>query len=426
MPKQLRYLPAALVITAIAASVGAVGCRKDDNAATEGQKAGAAAPAASSAAATPGVTASEIKIGQSMPYSGPASSYGAIGKAEVAYFKMINDQGGINGHKITLISLDDAYSPPKAIENTRKLVEGDGVAFIFNNVGTANNTAIQKYLNDNKVPQLFVATGADKWADPEHFPWTIGFAPSYRLEARVLARYLLKQKPNAKLCVIFQNDDFGKDYLQGLKEGLDKDYDKIVIKSVSYEPTDPTVDSQVVTLQGAGCDTLLTAATPRAAIQVIRKVYDLGWKPLHLLSNTSISRAAVLATAGLDKSIGILTAGYIKDINDPALANDPGMNEFRAFAKQYLPNLDPTDGNLTFAYGVSKALTQVLKQCGDDFSRANIMKQAANLKDLQLPVITNGILLNTSPTDFRPYSDMQLGRFNGNNFEPVGDKLNAD
>ena len=426
MLKQLRSFPTALVITAVAANVWAMGCRKDDKAATEGQKAAATAPAASAAAATPGVTATEIKIGQSMPYSGPASSYGSIGKAEVAYFKMINDQGGINGHKITLISLDDAYSPPKAIENTRKLVEGDGVAFIFNNIGTANNTAVQKYLNDNKVPQLFVASGADKWADPEHFPWTIGFAPSYRLEARVLGRYLLKQKPNAKLCVLFQNDDFGKDYLQGLKEGLDKDYDKIVTKSVSYEPTDPTVDSQVLTLQAAGCDTLLTAATPRAAIQVIRKIYDLGWKPLHLLSNTSISRAAVLATAGLDKSVGILTAAYIKDINDPALANDPGMNEFRAFAKQYLPTLDPTDGNLSFAYGVSKALTQVLKQCGDDFSRANIMKQAANLKDLQLPVILNGILLNTSPTDFRPYSDMQLSRFNGNNFEPVGDKLSAD
>ncbi|HEX8111120.1 MAG TPA: ABC transporter substrate-binding protein [Kofleriaceae bacterium] len=370
--------------------------------------------------------AAEIKIGQSLPYSGPASAYAMLGKGEAAYFQMINDKGGINGRKIKFISLDDGYSPPKAVENVKKLVENENVLLIFNNTGTAHNAAVQKYLNDKKVPQLFVATGADRWADPAHFPWTMGFQPSYRGEARIYARYLKKEKPDAKLCVLFQNDDFGKEYLAGLKDVLGDQYDKTVIKTQSYEVTDPSVDSQIVTLQGAGCDALLTAATAKFAAQTIRKVGDLGWKPLHIMSGVSISRAAVLAPAGLDKSTGLISAGYIKDINDPALANDPGLNEYRAFAKQYLTGLDLTDGALEYAYGVAQTLVQVLTQCGNDLSRENIMKQAANLKNLQLGVFGPGIAINTSPTDFRPFQQLQLARFNGNNFEPFGEVIDTE
>jgi len=380
------------------------------------------APAADKSA-TPGVTATEIKIGQSIPYSGPASAYGVLGKGAAAYFKMVNDKGGINGRKLTLVSLDDGYSPAKAVENVRKLVENDSVALIFNNVGTANNAAVQKYLNDKKVPQLFVASGSDRWADPEHFPWTIGFQPSYRSEAKVYAQYFQKEKPAAKLCVLYQNDDYGKEYLTGLREVLGDAYDKMVIKTASYEVSDPSVDSQLVSLQAAGCDTLLTAATPKFAAQTIRKVFDLKWQPLHLLSNVSISRTAVLAPAGLDKSTGIVTAGYIKDITDPELANDPGLNEYRAFAKQYLTGLETNDGTLVYAFGVSQALVQVLTQCGGDLSRDSIMKQAASLSKLQLGVIADGITINTTATDFRPYKQLQLARFNGNNFVAFGQVL---
>ncbi|HEX3766369.1 MAG TPA: ABC transporter substrate-binding protein [Kofleriaceae bacterium] len=414
---------AALAISpALIASCG----KKTENKEAPGAASGAPAAASDSGGGTPGVTATEIRIGQSIPYSGPASAYAMLGKGEAAYFQMINDKGGINGRKIKFISLDDGYSPPKAVENVRKLVESENVALIFNNVGTAHNAAVQKYLNDKKVPQLFVASGADRWADPAHFPWTIGFQPSYRGEAKIYAHYLMKEKPGAKLCVLYQNDDFGKEYLSGLKEVLGDQYDKTVVKAQSYEVTDPTVDSQVVTLQGAGCDALLTAATPKFAAQTIRKVADLGWKPLHMMSNVSISRTAVLAPAGLDKSTGIVSAGYLKDINDPALANDPGLNEYRAFAKQYLTGLDLTDGTLCYAYGVAQTLAQVLTQAGNDLSRENIMKQAASLKNLQLGVVGTGIVINTGPTDFRPYEQFQFARFNGNNFDPFGDILSAE
>jgi branched-chain amino acid transport system substrate-binding protein len=428
--------PKSLVMTAleIAALAGlglglatALGCNKK---AENKEAAGSAAPAAAagdkSASATPGITATEIRIGQSIPYSGPASAYAMLGKGEAAYFKMINDKGGINGRKINFISLDDGYSPPKAVENVRKLVESEGVALIFGNVGTAHNAAVQKYLNDRKVPHLFVASGADRWADPEHFPWTMGFQPSYRGEAHIYARYLLKEKPGAKLCVLYQNDDFGKEYLTGLKEVFGDQTDKILIKTASYEVTDPTADSQVVSLQAAGCDALITAATPKFAAQTIRKVADLGWKPLHMLSNVSATRTAVLAPAGLDKSTGIITAGYLKDINDPKLANDPGMNEFRAFAKQYLEGLDSTDAILTYAYGAAQTMVQVLRQCGNDLSRDNLMKQAASLHKIQLSVAGDGALVETSATDFRPFQQVQLGRFNGNNFDTFGDVLTID
>jgi branched-chain amino acid transport system substrate-binding protein len=374
----------------------------------------------------PGVTSTEIKIGQCMPYSGPASAYGTIGKAEVGYFKMINEKGGINGRKINLVTLDDAYNPAKAVEQTRKLVENEGVAIVFNSVGTANNTAVQSYLNQKKVPQLFVATGADKWADPTKNPWTIGWQPSYRTESKIYARYLMKEKPEAKVCVLYQNDDFGKDYLIGLKEGFGDKFDKFVIKSVSYEVTDTTVDSQVVTLQAAGCDVLVTAATPKFAAGVIRKVFDIGWKPLHLLSNVAISITAVLKPAGLDKSTGIITGLYLKDPSDPAMKDDPGMVEFRAHMKQYLPDLDPTDANTVYAYSVSMTLVKVLTACGNDLSRENVMKQAANLSKFTVPLAVPGVEINTSATNFRPISQMQLGRFNGTNFERFGEVLSAN
>jgi branched-chain amino acid transport system substrate-binding protein len=429
MSKHTSSVTTMLEVTLLASlSVLVAGCGKkadDKKEAAGGSQ--AAAPATSNSAATPGVTATEIKIGQSTAYSGPASAFGVIGKGEAAYFKMINDKGGINGRKLTLVSLDDGYYPPKAVENTRKLVENEGVALIFNSLGTAANTAVQKYLNDKKVPQLFVATGADKWADPAHFPWTMGFAPSYRAEAKLIAHWLLKEKPGAKLCVLFQNDDFGKDYLRGLKEGFGDKHDAIVIKTMSYEISDTSIDTQIVSLQGAGCDALLTAATPKFAAQTIRKVFDIGWKPLHIMTNTSVSRTSVLIPAGLDKSKGLITAGYLKDITDPALANDPGLNEYRAFAKEYLQGMAwDTDGALVYSFGVAMTLVKVLTQCGNDLSRENIMKQAANLQKLQLPVVGPGIEINTSPTDYQPYSQLQLGRFNGNNFDPFGEVMIAD
>jgi branched-chain amino acid transport system substrate-binding protein len=420
----------AVAVLALAGVLSVSGCGKksEDKPAPAAQGSAApTAPAASNGAATPGVTATEIKIGQSVPFSGPASAFGVIAKGEAAYFKMINDKGGINGRKITLISLDDGYYPPKAVENTRKLVESEGVALIFNSLGTAANTAVQKYLNDKKVPQLFVASGADKWADPKNFPWTMGFAPSYRAEAKLYAQWLLKEKPAAKLCVLYQNDDFGKDYLHGLKVGFGDKHDAVVIKTMSYEIADTSIDTQIVSLQGAGCDTLLTAATPKFAAQTIRKVFDIGWKPLHIMTNTSISRKAVLTPAGLDKAKGLVTAGYIKDITDPTLAEDPGLNEYRAFAKEYLQGLDwENDGALTYSFGVSMALVKVLTQCGNDLSRENIMKQAASLKDIQLPVIAPGILINTAATDYQPYAQLQFARFNGTNFEPFAEVQAAE
>jgi branched-chain amino acid transport system substrate-binding protein len=374
-------------------------------------------------AAIPGVTASEIKIGQVMPYSGPASAYSVIGKVEVAYFKMINEKGGIAGRKIELISYDDGYVPAKAVEQTRKLVESDGVAFLFNSVGTPGNTAVQPYLNQKGIPQLFVATGADKWADPAKNPWTIGWQPSYRTEARIYANYLKKQKPTAKVCVLFQNDDFGKDYVIGLKDAFGDSYDKVVVKTASYEVTDPSVDSQIIALQGAGCDTLVAATTPKFGAGAIRKVADIGWKPTFIMSNVSVSLTSVLRPAGVEKALGLITALYLKDPNDPAMDKDPGMNEYRAFMKKYAPDIDSNDATAVYAYGVATTLAKVLTQCGGDLSRKNVMKQAANLKDFTISVAREGIKINTAATDFRPYSQMQLGKFNGKNFEAFSELL---
>jgi len=365
------------------------------------------------AADAPGVAATEIKIGNTMPYSGPASAYGVIGKGEAAFFKMVNDKGGVAGHKIDFISVDDGYNPAKTVEQVRKLVEQDDVAFLFNTLGTPTNSAIQKYLNVKKIPQLFVATGADKWGEYKQFRWTMGWQPSYRTEAEIYAHYILREKPNAKIAVLYQNDDFGKDYVAGLKDGLGNKYSKMVVKEASYEVTDPTIDSQVVSLQASGADTLVTAATPKFAAQTIRKVYDIGWKPLHFMTNVSISVGSVMVPAGMEKGVGIISATYGKDPTDPTWANDAGMNEWRAFMKKYIPDADLKDANYVYAYGVALTMLHVLEQCSGDFSRENVMKQAADIKNLDIPTLLPGIKVSTSPTNYHPIRQMQLEKWDG-------------
>jgi branched-chain amino acid transport system substrate-binding protein len=369
----------------------------------------------------PGVTATEIKIGQTMPYSGPASAYAVIGRVDAAYLRMINDQGGINGRKIVLLSEDDGYNPAKAVEVTRKLVESDRVAFIFNSLGTPSNSAIQKYLNDRKIPQLFVATGADKWGNYKDFPWTIGYQPSYRTEAQIYAKYILKVRPHAKIAIIYQNDDFGKDYIAGIKDALGNKYDQMVVKTASYETTDTTLDTQVITLHGSGADTLITAATPKFAAQTIRKVYSLNWKPMHFLTNVAASISAVLEPVGLEKSVGIISAAYAKDPIDPAFKDDAGFKQWREFMRRNMPDADPTDGNYVYGYNITMALVQVLKQCGNDLSRENIMKQAANLRDFEEPGLLPGVKVNTSPTNYHPIRQMQLMRWDGRLWVRFGD-----
>jgi branched-chain amino acid transport system substrate-binding protein len=387
--------------------------------------AAAFAASASSARAdnAPGVTDTEIKIGQTMPYSGPASAYGVIGRAEAAYFKMINDQGGIAGRKINLISLDDAYSPPKTVEQVRRLVEDEKVAFCFQTLGTAPNLAIRQYLNDNKVPQLFVSTGAAVFADPQHFPWTIGFNPNYQTEAHIYAKDILATKPDGKIALLYQNDGFGKDYLKGLQDVLGADHAGMLVKTASYETSEPTVDSQIVTLQGSGADILVIGATPKFAAQAIRKSFDLGWNATRYLSNVSPSIATVLKPAGLDKSKGLITSGYVKDPTDDTLKDDPGLKEWRAFCDKYMSQKEFIDVNAAYAFGAAATMIQVLKQCGADLSRENVMKQAANIKDLYLPMLLNGVTINTSPTNFSPIRQMQLSRFDGESWRPFGEIL---
>jgi branched-chain amino acid transport system substrate-binding protein len=358
-----------------------------------------------------------------MPYSGPASAYGVIGKTELAYFKMINEQGGVNGRKINLISLDDGYSPPKAVEQVRRLVEQDQVAFLFQTLGTPSNTAIQPYLTENKVPQLFVSTGASKWSDPEHFPWTIGFNPNYQTEAKIYGLDILKTAPDGKIGVLYQNDGFGKDYLIGLRAGLGADHEAMIVKEVSYEVSEPTIDSQIVTLQDSGANTFLIAATPKFAAQAIRKSYDIGWKATRYLSNVSPSIATVLKPAGLEKSKGLITAYYGKDPTDPRWKDDDGYKQWAAFAAKYLSPADLIDANAAYAFGAAQTMIQVLKQCGNDLSRENIMKQAANIKDLELPMLLPGMRINTSPTNFSPIRQMQLARFNGESWILYGELL---
>jgi branched-chain amino acid transport system substrate-binding protein len=371
----------------------------------------------------PGATDSEIKIGQTMPYSGPASAYGTIGRAEAAYFKMINEQGGINGRKINFISLDDGYSPPKTVEQTRRLVEEEQVLLIFQSLGTAMNSAIQKYMNAKKVPQLFVATGATKWGDPEHFPWTMGWQPNYQTETHIYAKYLLQNKRDAKIAVLFQNDDYGKDYLKGLHDGLGQQTEKLIVREASYEATDPTVDSQIVTLQGSGADVLFIFATPKFAAQAIRKTYDIGWKPMTFVNNVSTSVATVLQPAGLEKSTGLITALYFKDPTDPQWANDPSLKLWHDWMKKYYPEGDIKDGSNIYAYAAAQTMAHVLKQCGDDLSHENIMRQAARLKDLEIPVLLPGIRITTGPADFYPIEQVQLARFDGKRWVLFGEVI---
>jgi len=371
----------------------------------------------------PGASDTEIKIGQTMPYSGPASAYGTIGKTEAAYFKMINDQGGINGRKINLISLDDGYSPPRTVEQIRRLVEEEEVLFTFQTLGTPPNTAIHKYMNAKKVPQLFVATGATKWGDPEHFPWTMGWQPPYQHESHIYAKYVLKNKPNAKIAILYQNDDYGKDYLKGFKDGLGDKAASMIVAEVSYEVSDPSIDTQIVTLQASGADTFFNITTPKFAAQAIRKAYDIGWRPLHLVNNVSISVATVLTPAGLEKSIGLISSQYGKDPTDPSWKDDPGMKDYYAFMKKYYPDGNPADVNNAYGYSVAQTLVQVLKQCGDDLTRESIMRQAANLKDLELQLTLPGIKINTSPTDFYPIEQLQLVRFDGKSWVRFGELM---
>jgi branched-chain amino acid transport system substrate-binding protein len=371
----------------------------------------------------PGVTATEIKIGNTMPYSGPASAYGVEGKTEAAFFRMVNDQGGVSGHKINFLTYDDGYSPPRTVEQVRRLIEEDQVAFLFNTLGTPSNTAIERYTNAKKTPVLLVATGADKWGNYKQFPWTMGYQPSYRTEAEVYSKYMMTNDPHAKLAILYQNDDFGKDYLAGVRGFLGDKYNDVVIKEVSYETTDATVDSQLTTLQASGANFLLVAATPKFAAQAIKRVHDLGWQPTFFLTNVSISVGSVMTPAGPENGVGIISTAYMKDPTDPAFKDDPGMNEWRAFMAKYMPDADMTDGNYSYAYGVSMVMLDILKQCSGDFSRANVMKQATNLHDPYDPILLPGIKLETSPTNYHPIRSMQLERWTGKTWDRFGDLI---
>ena len=368
-----------------------------------------------------GATDTEIKIGNIIPYSGPASAYGLIGKTEAAYFNMINAQGGINGRKINFISYDDAYSPPKAVEQVRKLVESDEVLVVFNPLGTPSNTAIQKYLNAKKVPQLFVATGATKWNDPKNFPWTIGWQPSYQSEAVIYAKYLLKEKPNARIGVLYQNDDFGKDYLKGFKDGLGAKASSMIVIEDSYEIAEPTIDTHVVKVKASNPDVLMIFTTPKFAAQTIKKTAELGWKPLQILANVSISVGAVMQPAGFENAQGVLSASYSKDGTDPQWKDDAGIKKWSAFIDKYMPEANKADSSTIYGYGAAQTLVKVLEMCGDDLTRANVMKQAASLKDFEPDTLLPGIKINTSPTDFAPISQLQMQRFKGQAWERFGE-----
>jgi ABC-type branched-subunit amino acid transport system substrate-binding protein len=373
-----------------------------------------------------GATDSEIKIGNIMPYSGPASAYGVIGKTEAAYFKKINDAGGINGRKINFISYDDGYSPPKTVEQARKLVESDEVLFVFNSLGTPPNSAIHKYMNSKKVPQLFVATGATKWNDPKNFPWTMGWQPNYQSESRIYAKYLLKEKPNARIAILFQNDDYGKDYVKGLKDGLGAKAASMIVAEESFETTEPTIDNHIVKLKSTDADVFFNVSTPKFAAQAIKKIAEIGWKPLHLLNNVSSSIGSVMQPAGYENGQGIISAAYLKDVADPQWASDAGMKEFLTFLEKDFPEGNKLDNSVIVGYGVAQTLVQVLKQCGDNLTRENVMKEAANLKNFRTEVLLPGVTINTSPTDFAPIGQLQLQRFKGERWELFGDVISGD
>ena len=382
----------------------------------------AAAPAV---AQTPGVTATEIKIGNTNPYSGPASAYGTIGKVIAAYFKKVNDDGGVNGRKINFVTLDDAYSPPKTVEMVRRLVEQDQVAALFQTLGTPSNSAIHKYLNQQKVPMLFVATGATKWGDPKNFPWTMGFQPNYQTEGHIYAQYVQKNVKDAKIGILYQNDDYGKDYLKGFKDGLGEAGRKLIVMEQTYEVTDPTIDSQIANLKNSGANVFFNVTIPKFAVQAIKKAHDIGWKPVHLLNSVSASVGVVMRPAGAEASKDAISVQYLKDPTDPEWANDPAMKEWKAFMAKYYPDGNVQDAFNVYGVAVTQTMVHVLKQCGNDLSRANIIKQAASIKDLALPLLLPGIKVNTSPTDFYPVEQEQLIRFDGEKWVRFGELYDA-
>lgn len=380
-----------------------------------------AAPAIAQTKLSPGVTATEILLGQTMPYSGPASGYAPIGHVEVAYTEFINDQGGINGRKIRLLSLDDGYSPPKTVEQTRRLVEAEAVAFIYQPLGTPTSMATRRYLNQRQIPQLFVASGATQFGDRENFPWTMGWQISYQIEGHVYARYVMSEKPGAKIAVLYQNDDSGKDFLKGFTDGLGVNAHQVTA-AVSYEPTDPTVDSQIVQLQSSGADALFVASLPKFTAMALRKVRDLAWNPLYIIASVGASVSSGLAPAGLDKAVGLITGAYLKDPTDPQWADDQGFKDWLAFMQKYQPNGDLTDGGNVYGYSATQTLAVTLKQCGEDLSRENIMRQATNL-DIELPMLHKGIRFRTTPTDYYGMKKLRLQRFDGKAWVPFGDPI---
>ena len=383
-------------------------------------------PASAQKKYDPGASDTEIKIGNIMPYSGAASAYGVIGKVEEAYFRKINAEGGINGRKINFISYDDGYSPPKTVEQARKLVESDEVLLIFNSLGTPPNTAIQKYMNTKKVPQLFVATGATKWDDPKNFPWTMGWQPSYQSESHIYAKYILKEKPNARIAILYQNDDYGKDYVKGLKDGLGAKAASMIVAEAGYEVTQPTIDSEIVQLKSTNADVFFNVTTPKFAAQAIKKMNEIGWKPMHFLNNVSASIGSVMKPAGFENGQGIISSIYLKDPTDPEWKNDPAVKAWNEFLDKYYPEANRADQFVMYAYIVSQGLVHVLKACGDDLTRANVMKQAASIKNYEPVGLLPGVKVNTSATDFAPLSQLQLMRFKGDSWERFGDVVSSD
>lgn len=385
----------------------------------------AAAPSQAEKKYGPGVTDTEIKIGHINPYSGPASAYGTIGKALKAYFDKVNAEGGINGRKINFITMDDGYSPPKTVEQARKLVEQENVLFIFQSLGTPTNSAIHRYMNQKKVPQLFVATGATKWGQPKKFPWTMGWQPNYQTEARIYAKYIIQNVKNPKIAVLYQNDDYGKDYVKGLRDGLGKQAGKMIVKALSYEVTSPTVDAQVVQLKNTGANVFVNVTTPKFATQAIKKVADLGWKPLHILNNVSVSISSVMKPAGFDKAQGIISSAYLKEPTDPQWKDDPEFKEWVEWMKKYNPNASLANNLNVYPYAVAQTVVEVLKNAGDNLTRENIMKQAASLKNQRSKMLLPGIAINTGANDFRPIEQMQLMRFKGEGWELFGDVIDG-
>jgi branched-chain amino acid transport system substrate-binding protein len=371
-----------------------------------------------------GASDAAIKVGNIMPYSGPASAYGAVGRAMTAYFKMINDRGGINGRKVDFISYDDAYSPPKTVEQARKLVESDEVLLVAGPFGTAGNGAIQKYLNQKRVPQLYVVSGASRFNDPEHFPWTMGLGATYRIETSIYAAYLLKEKPSAKIAVLYQNDDAGKELLKGIREGLGDKVSQIVAES-AYEITEPTIDSHIVKLKASGADVLFSMATPKFAAQSIKKVAEIDWHPLHFLPVVSSSIGATLAPAGLQNSKGVISAAFLKDATDPQWNEDPGMVRYRDFLSKYMPDANRSDAVLATGYTTAQAVELVLRRCGDNLTRDNVMKQAASFERVSFDLLLPGIEVNTSPRDFTAIKDMNLMRFEDDSWKLFGGLVRA-